>query len=71
LRVFCGISGHSFPGFLSLRAFTRLNDDFSRFVSASKNSVPGDQPYTAQEVEGLCGLSGKSSGRAGLPESGA
>jgi hypothetical protein len=25
----------------------------------------------AQEVEGLCGLSGKSSGRAGLPESGA
>jgi hypothetical protein len=35
------ISGHSVPGFWSLVAFARLNDDFWRFVSASKNSVPG------------------------------
>jgi hypothetical protein len=27
---------------VSLRAFGRLNADFWRFVSASKNSVPGD-----------------------------
>jgi hypothetical protein len=26
-----------------LQAFARLNDDFWRFVSASKNSVPGDR----------------------------
>ena len=39
--VSAGISGHSIPGFWSLRAFARLNDDFWRFVSASKNSVPG------------------------------
>jgi hypothetical protein len=39
--VSAGISGHSIRGFWSLRAFARLNDDFWRFVSASKNSVPG------------------------------
>jgi hypothetical protein len=39
--VSAGISGHSFPGFWSLQAFTRLKDHFWRFVSASKNPVPG------------------------------
>ena len=38
---FCGDFRHSIPWFRSLRALARLNDDFWRFVSASKNSVPG------------------------------
>jgi len=40
-RISAGISGHSVPGFWSLRAFAHLNDDFWRFVSASEISVPG------------------------------
>src|SRR5258707_2987095 len=47
-RVSAGISGHSVPGFWSLRAFARLNDDFWRFVSASKNSVPGSRALSAK-----------------------
>jgi hypothetical protein len=39
--VSAGISGHSIPGFWSLRAFAHLNGDFWPFVSASRNSVPG------------------------------
>jgi hypothetical protein len=43
LCVSAGVYGLSLPGFWSPQAFARLNDDFWRFVSASKNSVPGDR----------------------------
>jgi hypothetical protein len=35
------VRGHSVLGFWSLPAFARFDDGFWRFVSASKNSVPG------------------------------
>ena len=41
--VSAGISGHALPGFWSLRAFAHFGGDFWRFVSASKNSVPGSR----------------------------
>jgi hypothetical protein len=43
LRIARGFSASHFPYFWSLQAFARLNDDFWRFVSASKISVPGDR----------------------------
>jgi hypothetical protein len=43
-----GLCGRSRPGFWSLRAFARLNDDFWRPVSASKNSVPAAVLWDAE-----------------------